>query len=736
MMPAPTTPAFFPARSRIAVLTVEPVGVLDYLAPEGGVQQGQLVLVPLGPRRVLGMVWGEGAGSFDLAKLRPIARVIEAEPFQTGFQDFLMRVADYTLTPPPLMLRMATRAPDLEKPAAARRVIVPTGKTPERMTEARTRVMEVMANHGGASFAVTELAQLAGVGASVVKGLVTQGTLAEIEAPRDLPYPRLDPTLSGKPLAEDQQTAADTLRKAIRSGGYGTTMLRGVTGSGKTEVYLEAIAECLAQGRQALVLLPEIALSAEFLDRVEARFGARPGEWHSGITRTERRRLWHMTAKGEVGLVVGARSALFLPFRDLGLIVVDEEHDGSYKQEDVVWYNARDMAVMRASLTGAQVVLASATPSLETWVNANTGKYARLDLRSRYGEAELPDMAAIDLRAEDMPSGRWISPNLAKAVEARLALGQQSLLFLNRRGFAPVTVCRACGEQVGCHQCDARMVEHRFQNRLICHQCGETRAIPVACPSCSVEGKLAPVGPGVERIAEEVATRFPDAKTTVLSSDLFNSTRALKEAIAEISDGDTDIIIGTQIVAKGHNFPRLTLVGVIDADLGLQGADLRAAERSFQLMRQVAGRAGRQAGQAPGVALLQTHQPDHPVIRAILSGEDETFWDAEAAARQHAGMPPFGRLAGIILSHPDLQVVADFARQLAANSAPLKAVGAELWGPAPAPISRIRGRFRMRMLIRATRQTPLQNAIADWLALHKLPANLRLAVDIDPQSFL
>ena len=729
-------PAFFPARARIAVLTVEPVGVLDYLAPEEGVRQGQLVLVPLGPRRVLGLVWGEGMGDFDLAKLRPVAKVLDAEPFQPGFLDFLTRAADYTLTALPLMLRMATRAPDLDQPPAARRVIVPAGDPPSRMTEARQRVLQVMADHGGASFAPSELAQLAGVGTAVVKGLVTAGTLAEIQAPRDLPYPSLDPALPGKPLAEDQQVAADALREAIRGGGYGTTLLRGVTGSGKTEVYLEAVAECLRAGRQALVMLPEIALSAEFLSRVETRFGQRPGEWHSGITRTERRRLWHMAGRGQVGMVVGARSALFLPFRDLGLIVVDEEHDSSYKQEDVVYYNARDMAVLRASISKAQVVLASATPSLESWVNAASGKYRRLDLRSRYGEAELPDMTAIDLRAEDLPSGRWISPTLASAVDARLEKGQQSLLFLNRRGFAPVTVCRACGEQIACHQCDARMVEHRFQNRLVCHQCGETRPIPTACPSCQVEGKLAPIGPGVERIAEEVAARFPNAKATVLSSDLFHSARALKETIAEISDGDTDIIIGTQIVAKGHNFPRLSLVGVIDADLGLQGADLRAAERSFQLMRQVAGRAGRHSGKAPGVAMLQTHQPDHAVIRAILSGEDEAFWNAEAGARQATGMPPFGRLAGIILSHPDLGVVSDFARHLAANAQPLRDAGAELWGPAPAPIARVRGRHRMRLLIHAPRQAAVQSAIADWLAPHKPPTNLRLSVDIDPQSFL
>ncbi|AUH35224.1 primosomal protein N' [Paracoccus tegillarcae] len=728
-------PGFFPAGHRIAVLTTEPVGMLDYLAPEGGVATGQLVICPLGPRRIIGAVWGEGLGGFDAAKLRPVQRRIDAEPLPPDFLEFLARAAEYTLTPMPLMLRMATRAPDLDKPPAARRVITPSGDPPTRMTEARARVMQVIADHAGAGFAPSELAQLAGVGTSVVKGLVAAGTLAEMAAPRDLPYPRLDPSLPGKPLAVDQQTAADHLRGAIRAGRYGTTLLRGVTGSGKTEVYLEAVAECLAKGRQALVLLPEIALSAEFLDRVEARFGAQPGEWHSGITRTERRRLWHMAGRGEVGLVVGARSALFLPFRDLGLIVVDEEHDNSYKQEDVVFYSARDMAVLRASMSEAQVVLASATPSLESWVNAAQGKYQRLDLRSRYGEAELPDMAAIDLRAENLPGSRWISPSLVRAVQARLAKGEQSLLFLNRRGYAPVTVCRACGQQAGCDQCDARMVEHRFQNRLVCHQCGETKPVPTTCPECGVADRMAPVGPGVERLAEEVAACFPDAKATVLSSDLFHSARALKETIAEIAHGDTDIIIGTQLVAKGHNFPRLTLVGVIDADLGLQGADMRAAERSFQLMRQVAGRAGRQPGDAPGQALLQTHQPDHPVIRAILSGEDESFWDAEASGRQAAGMPPYGRLAGIILSHPDPSVVADFAQMLSRHAGPLHEVGAELWGPAPAPIARIRGRHRIRMLIRAARQAPIQSAIADWLAPHKPPTNLRLSVDIDPQSF-
>jgi primosomal protein N' (replication factor Y) len=493
------------------------------------------------------------------------------------------------------------------------------------------------------------------------------------------------------------------------------------------------VAECLRQGRQALVLLPEIALTAEFLARVEDRFGTRPGEWHSGVTQTERRRLWRMAGEGGVGLVVGARSALFLPFRDLGLIVVDEEHDTSYKQEDGALYNARDMAVLRASLCDAQVVLASATPCLETWVNAEAGKYARIDLTSRFGVAELPEMRAIDMRAERLEPNRWIGPTLAGAVRARIEAGEQALLFLNRRGYAPVTICRACGHQIGCDHCDARMVEHRFLKRLVCHQCGETRPMPETCPNCGVAGRLAPVGPGVERLAEDVAERFPEARVAVLSSDLFGSARALKEKIVEIAGGGADIIIGTQLVAKGHNFPLLTLVGVIDADLGLQGSDLRAAERTFQLMRQVSGRAGR--GERPGLALLQTYQPEHAVIRAILSGEEEAFWRAEAAERQAAGMPPFGRLAGIVLSSPDVQAVFDVGNELARRDAPLRRIGAQVFGPAPAPIARVRGRHRVRLLVKAAKGVALQAALAEWVGQIRPPANLRLSIDIDPQSF-
>ncbi|WP_409197406.1 primosomal protein N' [Jannaschia sp. M317] len=725
----------FPQGTPIAVLTTQPLDrALDYRAPDGGVTAGDYVQVPLGPRLVLGVVWGPAAGDWPVEKLRGVARVLDVPPMAGAFRDFLERAAAYTLTPMPAMLRLAMRTPGLGEAPGKRRVYGLGTGTPDRATAARDKVLSVLRDRPADIFALSELADLAGVSSGVVKGLVGSGAVLEQAVPRDADYPPLDPQRPSKPLAPDQADAAETLRASMASGGYGTTLLKGVTGSGKTEVYLEAVAECLARGRQALVLLPEIALTAEFLTRVEARFGARPAEWHSGVTQAERRRAWGKSATGQAKLIVGARSSLFLPFRDLGLIVVDEEHDTSYKQEDGVLYSARDMAVLRAACEGAQVVLASATPSLESWANVEAGKYSRVDLTSRFGVSVMPKLATIDMRSEEVGAGRWVSPTLRKAIEQRIIDGEQSLIFLNRRGYAPVTLCRACGQQVACHQCDARMVEHRFLKRLMCHQCGETAPMPDACPSCGVEGKLAPVGPGVERMAEEVASLFPEARMAILSSDLFNSARALKAKVEEIAQGGADIIVGTQLVAKGHNFPKLTLVGVIDADLGLQGSDLRAAERTFQLMRQVSGRAGR--AEAPGTALLQTYQPDHPVIRAILAGDEEGFLKEEAAQRRAAGVPPYGRMAGIVISDPDAQVAFDLGNALARRSAMLEEAGAEVYGPAPAPISRIRGRHRVRLLVKAPRQSPLQSALSRWVASVEIPRSARLSIDIDPQSFL
>ncbi|MEM9583599.1 MAG: primosomal protein N' [Pseudomonadota bacterium] len=722
---------FFHEGDLVGVLTTQPLDrILDYKAPEGGCMLGAFVEVPLGPRKVLGVIWGPGKGDWDYAKTRSVIRVLDVPPMREEIVSFLEKAGAYTLTPMSAMLRLATRSPGLGDPPSMRKIYrMGTGEV-DRVTPARTKVLSVLEEFGGLAFTLKELAEMAGVGTSVVKGMVAQGAVFEEESPRDLPFARLDPSLPSKALTEDQAAAVDILNKGQ---GYSTTLLKGVTGSGKTEVYLEAVAACLRAGRQALVLLPEIALTSEFLTRVEVRFGAKPAEWHSGVTMTERRRVWKMVGEGGAELVVGARSALFLPYRDLGLIVVDEEHDTSYKQEDGVLYNARDMAVLRASMCGAKVVLASATPSLESWANAEAGKYRRAVLTSRFGASVMPEMRAIDMRVEDLPGGKWVSPTLQREIQARVDRGEQSLIFLNRRGYAPVTLCRACGHQIGCDHCDARMVEHRFLKRLMCHQCGETKPMPTVCPQCEAEDRLSPIGPGVERMGEEVTALFPDARVQVLSSDHYGSARQLKVHIEAIASGEADIIIGTQLVAKGHNFPLLTLVGVIDADLGLQGSDLRGAERTFQLMRQVAGRAGR--AEKKGLALLQTFQPEHPVIRAILSGDEEGFWTAEAAEREHAGVPPYGRMAGVVLSGPEVGPVFDLGNHLARNDAALRRVGAVVYGPAPAPIARIRGRHRVRLLVKAPKGVALQGALADWVKPVKLRGDLRLSIDIDPQSF-
>jgi primosomal protein N' (replication factor Y) len=728
--------SFYPGDTLVSVLTAEPIDrFLDYKAPPEGVMMGAYVVVPLGPRQVLGCVWGPGEGSYDFKKIRAIQRILDVAPMREEMQSFLTRVANYTMTSMSQMLRLATRAPGLTNPPSMRSVYQRGTGDLTRTTPARERVLAVLAEQQEQSFTLKELSDLAEVTSSVVKGLVKLDVVAEIDSPRDVPYRELDTSLSGLKLSPDQADGAAKLCALVETQTFNTTLLKGVTGSGKTEVYMEAVATCLAQGRQALVLLPEIALTVEFLDRVEKRFGARPAEWHSGVTMTERRRCWKMVGEGGAQLIVGARSALYLPYQNLGLIIIDEEHDGSYKQEEGVLYSARDMAVLRASICGASVVLASATPSLESWANADAGKYKRVNLAARFGAAELPDMKAIDMREESMGQNQWISPSLFDQVNDRLALGEQSLLFLNRRGYAPTTVCRCCGEQIGCDHCDARMVEHRFHGRLMCHQCGETKPVPEVCPNeaCGVEGRMAPIGPGVERLLEEATERFPDARISVLSSDMAMSARALKDKIHAIARGDADIIIGTQMVAKGHNFPLLTLVGVIDADLGLQGGDLRAAERSFQLIRQVAGRAGR--ADKKGTAYIQTHQPAHPVITAILGGDEEEFWRTEAEQRRLAGVPPYGRMAGIVVSGPNLTDVNGVALHLARNAEPLYRVGAELFGPAPAPIARVRGRHRVRLLVKADKGVALQPALSRWRAGVQIPNGLRISIDIDPQNF-
>ena len=542
-----------------------------------------------------------------------------------------------------------------------------------------------------------------------------------------------DPDFMQPEFRTEQSDAAAALKATIAKGGYSVTLLDGVTGSGKTEVYFEAVADTIRAGRQSLILMPEIALTAQFLDRFAARFGTRPAEWHSELTPRKRARTWAAVAKGEVSVVVGARSALFLPYADLGLIVVDEEHDPAYKQEDGVHYHARDMAVVRGHIAKIPVVLSSATPSLETEVNARRGRYARLALPERFGGQRMPSVEAIDLRTERPPRGRFIAPTLAGAIKTALERKEQALLFLNRRGYAPLTLCRACGFRFSCPNCDAWLVDHRFRRMLVCHHCGFAMPHPSNCPKCQAVDSYVAVGPGVERLEEEVRELFPQARVLVLSSDLVASVERMREEFAEVAAGKFDIVIGTQLVAKGHHFPMLNLVGVIDADLGLANGDPRAAERTFQLLHQVVGRAGRDAGVGHGY--LQTHQPEHPVMRALIAQDREAFYSAEIAAREAAHYPPFGRLASIVVSGPDKNDSASYARALA-RAAPVNE-DVRVLGPAEAPLALVRGRHRLRLLIKAPRAFDLSAYLRKWLAAApKKHGSIKLDIDVDPQSFL
>ena len=708
----------------------------SYAVPAGlTLAEGDIVQVPLGPRETIGVVWGLDERASG-GNLRPVTGKVEAPPLSESLRKLVDWLARYTLAPKGSALAMALRLPDEAARNEAPRVGVrAAGKPPTRQTVARGKVMAVAADN--AVRGKSALAKEAGVSLSVVDGLIDDGALETVALmPEPVALPP-DPGHPRVPLSDAQAEAAHALIADAPSPADAATgetiLLEGVTGSGKTEVYFEAVAECVRQGRQALVLMPEIALTAQFLDRFAGRFGVRPATWHSGIGGKRRERLRAGVAAGEVSVVVGARSALFLPFRNLGLIVVDEEHESAYKQEDGVHYHARDMAVVRGRLEGCPVVLASATPSIESRVNAERGRYRHVRLPERFGGRRLPDIRAIDMRLDGPERGRFLSPPLINAVKANLAAGEQSLLFLNRRGYAPLTLCRACGHRYRCRNCSTWLVEHRFRKALVCHQCGYAEPRPQACTECGTFDNLTACGPGVERIAEEVSELFPDRRIIVLSSDFPGGAERLRLELEAVAAGECDIVVGTQLVAKGHNFPHLTLVGVLDADIGLTSGDPRAAERTFQLLQQVTGRAGR--GERPGRALVQTYQPTHPVIAALLSGDAERFYAEEVAAREAAGLPPFGRLAALIVSAAEREAAEAQGQALARTAEPPP--GAMVLGPAEAPLALVRGRYRFRLLVKTERNVDLQSYLRDWLARAPKPrGSVRVAVDVDPQSFL
>jgi primosomal protein N' (replication factor Y) (superfamily II helicase) len=708
---------------------------------------GDLVEVPLGTRQTVGAVWEIAEGARG-SNLKAVAARFDIPPLSENLRSFVDWVARWTLSPRGMVLRMCARAPFAAVEERPRIGLRRAGPEPKRMTPARARVLAAM--DGDLAVTKSELAERAACSASVIDSLVDEGTLEAVALPPEPVAATCDPDFAPPQLEAEQARAAAALVAEVQSRGFSVTLLEGVTGSGKTEVYFEAVAEALREDRQALILMPEIALTAQFLDRFAKRFGVRPAEWHSGISPRKRARIWTGVAQGEVKVVAGARSALFLPFRDLAVLVVDEEHESAYKQDDGVSYHARDMAVVRGQIDKAAVILASATPSIESRVNAEQGRYKHLKLAARFGGAKLPAIAAVDLRRQSPPRGNWISPPLVAAVGEALAAGEQALLFLNRRGYAPLTLCRACGHRFQCPNCTSWLVEHRFRRALVCHQCGHIERVPQHCPECDNVDTLTPCGPGVERLAEEVAKLWPQAKALILSSDFPGGTERLRQELDAVANGSCDIIIGTQLVAKGHNFPLLSLVGVIDADVGLSNGDPRAAERTFQILQQVTGRAGRMG--RLGKALVQTWQPEHPVIRALISGDVERFYSEETEQRRRAGLPPFGRLAALIVSGKDRASAENHARALvrAAHALPpnpkwrLAALGGlphedeiSLLGPAEAPIAIIRGRHRFRLLVRAPKSADLQGFLRAMLATAPPErGGVRVAVDVDPQNFM
>jgi primosomal protein N' (replication factor Y) (superfamily II helicase) len=705
-------------------------GPYSYRVPAGlALEPGTYVVVPLGPRQMIGVVWALKDKAGTEKKLRDVAGRFDMPPLPETHRKFIEWLSAYYLEPMGNVLRMVLRAPGAFEGPREQIAYRATESGPKRMTPQRARVLEFARE--GFAMRASELAEAAGVGTSVIKALARDGALETVALPALRPFPEPDLNAGGFALSKDQQAAAAALRAVVAQRQHKVMLLDGVTGSGKTEVYFEAMAAALASGGQVLLLLPEIALTQPFLIRVENRFGCEPAQWHSDVRPRERERVWRGVADGTARIVVGARSALFLPWKKLKLIVVDEEHESAYKQDDGVPYHARDMAVLYGSIGKFPVVLSSATPSLETLVNVDRGRYGVVGLKDRHGRPELPEIGLIDMKRVALEPGTWISPPLFEEVTKTLAEGDQALLFLNRRGYAPLTLCRACGHRLECPNCAASLVEHRFRRQLMCHHCGHLEPMPQACPSCQAEGKMVPVGPGVERLAEEAAVRFPDARIAILSSDLSRGT-LLRDAIRDVEEGQYNLVIGTQLVAKGHHFPHLTLVGVVDADLALESSDPRGGERTWALMAQVAGRAGR--GAKPGRALVQTYLPEHPLMQALKKGDRDSYLNQEKAIRENAGLPPYGRLAAIIISGTEATEVERFARNLGLI-APL-ADGITVLGPAQAPIAMVRGRHRWRFLVKATREVNVQGFLRLWLKDVRPKGSLALQVDVDPYNFL
>ena len=719
----------------------------DYLTGiHKNIKVGDIVKVPFSNK---GLIWGVVRNKklySNNTKLKTVVDISELPSLSSNYLKFIDWVAEWTMASPGSVLKLALSVPSAFDPIKQKTVwtlspICKNLKTVKevilyfnkiKITQNRQKILNSLFKTKVKSS--SELINETGVSLSVIKTLEKNKLIQKTQSLRTEHYlfelPITD--FNKVDLTKDQVKASDLLVKHVKMEDFRTILLDGVTGSGKTEVYFEAVAAALNLNKQVLILLPEISLSFIWIERFKKRFGVKPAEWHSNLTPKVRRETWRELSKGQAKIVVGARSALFLPLPNLGLVIVDEEHDHSFKQEEGVLYNARDMALIRSKLFKCPIILSSATPSLETWSNSRNKKYSTVKLQKRIGEAQMPTINLIDMRTNSALHGSWISNHLEMEILENFKKKELVLLFLNRRGYAPLTLCKSCGFRLSCEFCKSWLVEHRSINNFLCHQCGYLKKIKSTCDSCGEENSMISCGPGVERLKEEISLKFPEAKTEILSSDTIQNPESLNQFIKKINDQSIDLIIGTQIVAKGHNFRRLTLVGIIDGDISLSGGDLRASEKTFQLLQQVSGRSGRE--NLPGKVFIQTYDPENDVMKALQKNNRDDFLKIEALDRQESQMPPFGRLAAIIISSKNESILDFLANKLAVQVPKFKDV--IILGPAPAPVAIIRGRHRRRFLIKTSKNVNIQKVIKVWISSIKVHSSVKLAIDIEPYTFM
>jgi primosomal protein N' (replication factor Y) len=700
-------------------------------------KRGDLVHVPFGSKTLYGVVWTVKSKETipSSQKLKMVLYKPDLPPLSQEVCAFIEWVSSYTMAPKGAVLKMALSVPDALKPPKTQIYYRPNlaALKDKTLSPPQEKIINLLTSEGEDCLSCAALAKKGGVSPSTVRTLLKQSLIEAVEIKENFSSAI---TYHYRPItfSESQQKVVKALNSCVEKRQFSVSVVDGVTGSGKTEVYFEVISKILERNQQALVLLPEISLSPQLMERFKDRFGDSPALWHSDLKASQRRKTWLQVLQGTAKIIVGARSALFLPYANLGLIVVDEEHEHAYKQEEGVTYHARDMAVTRAHLANIPVLLTSATPSLETLENCKNQKYSLYPLNVRHGVAVLPQVQLVDMRqskaAQKGPS--WISSSLFTAIEETLARQEQVLLFLNRRGYAPLTLCRQCGHRLSCPHCSSWIVEHRKSNKMLCHYCGFRQPILKKCTECEGEETFVPCGPGVERLEEEVRKKFQTARTAIMASDMVEHSGALLECIDKIQRKEIDIIIGTQMMAKGHHFPHLTLVGIVDADLGLLGGDLRACEKTYQLLHQVSGRAGRE--DRPGRVLIQTYQIDHPVIKALEQGQRDAFLEQEIESRKKFLLPPFGRLIALVFSSAKEFAVENTAKSFVKAAPFIK--GLEVLGPAPAPIFKIRNQYRWRVLLKTPKNLNTQKILKEWLHRFKMPSQVRLQIDVDPYSFL